>query len=980
MKENNQETSQFQVPERRPLPEMEQGVSTFWDENQIFQKSIEQRSEDNRYVFIDGPPFVSGSVHYGHLIVSIAKDMIPRYWTMKGKRVRRVWGWDCHGLPVEAKVNQKFNIKSSKQVEDSFGVEKYVAECREFVNEQMTDWRWYIDRVGRWADIDNAYKTMDPDFGESVVWAFKQMYEQGLIYKGKRTSLYSTDTSTPVSEFEVAMDPDNYQEVEDLSVYVKFSAMTDRFDSETGGAPVHLIAWTTTPWTLPSNFALAVNPDFTYVLARIEDEFVLMAQDLMTSVVGNEQARVVTTIPGTELVGIEYQPLFNYFVDKTSTNDFHVYASNEVTNTEGTGILHVAPAFGDLDFRLGQENELSDYLCIDDEGKMTVGAWDGVYLRDASSKITEDLKERGVLYRSELYTHRLPFYRGDNPLIYMTQDAYFIDLTKVNERMLALNEDVNWIPETLKHGRFKHTVETAPDWCISRNRYWGTIMPIWKSETGEELVIGSISEMMEYTDRIQEKEIDGKITYVIDDKELSFHRDVLDSLVLTRDGVEYHRVPEILDVWLDSGSVPFAEYHYPFENEALFKKGFPADFVIEYTGQIRAWFQVLFRVSTMLFDEAPFKNVVAYGVLAGTDGRKMSKTYGNYPDPREVLETLGGDALRLYFMSSPMMLGENTAFNETDLQNKVKGVLNIYWNTALYFFTYASEHGFEPSDMTLKHPMDQWVVARFNKTVELFEQHIQIYEIPPAVRAVESFIDDLSTWYVRQSRDRISTGDTAALATLYNVLLSSTKAFAPLMPFLTETIYQHLSEGELSVFKESVHLEDYPEIFTNTVNEDELLEAMEVVRGIASVAHALRKQEGLPVRQPLALLEVETDNDLSQELLSILEDELNIKSVVCVSSLTNDSWVMGELNGMRIALDVVLTPELELEGTYRTLTRKIQNMRKKAGLVVSDRITLTLEDTDESRAIVGSFGQDLREKVGADEIIFGAETHIESTT
>jgi isoleucyl-tRNA synthetase len=972
----SEEKTGFEIPAKKSFPEMEDANIEFWQKNGIFEKSVENRSDENRFVFVDGPPFVSGNPHYAHLLVSIAKDLIPRFWTMRGKKVRRVFGWDCHGLPIETKVNEKLNIRNRKQVEE-FGVDKYVSACREYVETQISDWRWYINKVGRWVDLDHAYKTMDWKFGESVLWSFKQMYDKGLIYKGKRTSLYSTETSTPVSEFEVAMDPDNYQDVEDLSVYIKFKLSENVF-SEIGNNPVFFLSWTTTPWTLPSNFALAINPKFAYVLIETENEFFVLAEDLLNATLNGAQYKIIKKLDGKDLLGLSYEPLFSYYKTSCKPADYKVYASDDVTNTEGTGVLHVAPAFGELDFNLGLQHELSDISDIDDEGKMLIEPWQGIYIRKASILIADELEKTGYLYRKQPYVHRLLFYRSKSPLIYKVQDAYFVNLKEVNKRILELNNDVRWIPDVYKNGRFKDVVETAPDWCISRKRYWGTIMPIWKNEDGDEIVISSIADLQQYTDQISEKEIDGGRTYFFGDKKISFHRDIMDKIILKKNGKEYHRIPDILDVWLDSGSVPFAEYHYPYENREIFEKGFPADFIIEYTGQIRAWFQVLFRISAAIFDRAPFKNVLVTGVLAGTDGRKMSKSYGNFPDTKGVLTTLGGDALRLYFMSSPLMLGENASLNEIEMQNKVRGVLNIYWNSLVYFVTYAKEYDFKPQAVDTKHAMDAWITARMEQTVEIVSKSIENYVVPSAVRAAEEFINDLSTWYIRRSRDRIAGGDKNALACLYATLLKSAKAFAPIIPFMTENVYQALKNGANEGFLESVHLEDYPQADEEFVKkQSRLLEEMKMVREIASVGNAMRKENNLAIKQPLSTLWISKNANLSSDALEILAEELNVKEVKQENPPAEILKTV-KINGVEysIGLETKISEDLKLEGSLRNLIRQIQRARQLAGLNVGDEIKLTLENTEENKKIISVFKDEFSQKVNAREINFGDKIEI----
>jgi isoleucyl-tRNA synthetase len=942
------------VDPNKTIQQLEEETVQYWKDNKTFEKSIDQRPEDKSFVFVDGPPFVTGSPHYGSLLPSIAKDVIPRYQTMKGNRVRRVWGWDCHGLPIEERVNKLFNIKSSTELESKLGVEKYVQECRKYVESASSDWRWYIERIGRWVDMDNAYYTMHTTFMESVIWAFKKIHEQGLIYKGKRVSLFSTDTSTPVSGFEVSMDTDNYRDVEDLSIFTKFQIDWMPDFLKVDDRPVFLVAWTTTPWTIPSNFALAVNEKFDYALVEYENELLIIAKERIKYTfnedeghIGTEDDKIVRIIKefkGSELKGLKYKPVYDFFEDQTTDNDFQVYLSDDVTITEGTGVLHLAPAFGEVDFNLGLKYGLAPIADIDDEGKMTIGPWSGTYLREASPLIAEDLQKKGNLLRSEVYTHRLPFYRGKNPLIYMAQDAYFINIQKIKDRMLELNQKINWIPEHIKEGRFAHTLTTAPDWCISRNRYWATIMPIWKNESGEELIIGSLEEMATYTDQLEKKTENGKTMYYFDGKPMDLHRDVCDKIILTKDGKKYTRIPEVLDCWMDSGSAPFAEFHYPFENKEVYEKSVPADFIIEYVGQVRAWFNVLLRLSTLVKDESAFTNVICTGVLAGTDGRKMSKSFGNYPDPRQTIEKYGADALRLYFMSSPIMVGEDMNFNENDLADGLKSVLNIFWNSYKYFITYANATNFQvrafegqPWDASPADTMlDTWIKTRLKQTTYEISTALDNYDTPHAARALRPFIDDLSTWYIRRSRNRFVSGDKHALSTLYKVLVGFSKVAAPIIPFITESVYRNLTS------KESVHLEDFLQSQAISAEEKAFLEKMEVTRQISSLGQAARLQAKMPIKQPLkeVHIHVEEQNELGDEFLKIVAEELNVKLVTFVDTIDN-SYTIIEDRGIKLGLNTELNEELQVEGKVREILRSLQEARKINGFQVSDEIKLT---------------------------------------
>jgi isoleucyl-tRNA synthetase len=958
------------------FPQLEDKVTKFWKENSIFQKSVATKPETDPYVFVDGPPFVTGTPHYGSLLPSVAKDVIPRYWTMKGKRVRRVWGWDCHGLPVEEKVNKKFGILSSMQLEQEMGVDKYIQECRNWVNSCSNEWKWYIEKIGRWVDMDNAYYTMDTNFMESVIWGFKQIHEKGYIYKGKRVSLYSTDTSTPVSQFEVAMDASNYRDVEDLSIFVKFelnSESKDKIARLIGEAhqqnvlddkPVYLVAWTTTPWTIPSNFALAVNPKVDYVLVEFSGEYLIVAKPRLEYTFNTtaeniptengKLVRVLSEFKGDILEGIRYKPVYDFFVESTTENDFKVYLYDGVNIEDGTGILHLAPAFGEEDFNLGKKHGITGISDIDEEGKMTVGEWKGIYLRDACDPIAQDLQKCGNLLRSEVYNHRLPFYRGDNPLIYMAQDSYFIDIQRLKEKLLKNAEDINWIPEHIKEGRWMQTIEGSPDWAISRNRYWATIMPIWKSEDGEEIVIGSIEEMTKYTDQIV-KEGD---KYLFEGKPMDLHRDVCDKIILKKDGKEFHRIPEVLDCWMDSGSVPFAEYHYPFENKDLFEKGFPSDYIIEYVGQVRAWFNVLHRISTLVFDKKAFTNVICTGVLAGSDGRKMSKSFGNYPDPKEVLEKIGGEALRLYLMSSAIMVGEDMNWSDEVLNDQVKNVLIPLWNTYKYLTIYADLHNWTPENVefTSNNVLDKWLESYIKKQVLEYSKALEKYNIPESVKLIQPTIDNISAWFIRRSRDRFADGDKNALQTLYAALVTITKAFAPQMPFVTEEIYQNLVRDVIADTKESVHLEDFP-MFDESEIDAHLLGEMEVVREVCTLGQSIRVQNALKVRQPLsqAWVAVEGENsDLRSELLEIVKEELNVKEVTFGKPETQSDKLHSNTTGnYTVFMNAEITPELKEEGLYAELKRQVQNLRKTSGLQMSELAKLELQITnDELRMII----------------------------
>lgn len=970
---------QIRKANNRPnFPELEDKITQFWKQNRIFEKSIEYRKDTPKYSFVDGPPFANGMPHYGHLICSIAKDVIPRYQTMKGNNVRRVFGWDCHGLPIEDKVNAKYNLKTRQDVEE-FGIDRYIRECRSLVGGYAENWQYYMNKIGRWVDMDNAYYTMKPQFNESVLWLFKTAWEKGLIYKGKRVSLYSTDNQTPVSEFEVNMDPDNYREVEDTSIFVKFPLKSELY----GYNDVKILIWTTTPWTIPAHVAIAVNPELEYSLVEFEGQRYLVSTNLITSVFETDEqnigadegklVRILQSFSGGDLVGLEYEPPYNFFPELTNDKHFKVYAADFVTDGDGTGFVHIAGSYGKEDNDLCNREKINLFESINQEGVMQTGQFSGLYLRDASEPITEDLQAKGRLLRSYTYKHRLPFYRGKNPLIYLAQDSYFIDIQKIKPRMLELNNQINWYPEHLQQGRFRDVIENSPDWCISRNRYWATIMPLWRAEDGEELIIGSIAEMAEYNDRIHTKVENGKDVWYFGEQVLYLHRDVCDGIVLTKEGKEFYRVPEVLDVWMDSGSVPFAEHHYPFENKLSFEESYPADYIVEYVGQIRAWFNVLLRVAVIAFDNMPFKNSLVTGNIAGNDGRKMSKSYGNYPDPREVLENVGGEALRLYLMGNSVMNGEDTNWSDEVLNEQVKNILIPLWNTYSYLTIYAELHNWTPvtTDVITDNILDEWVVNIVDEAVQNYSLALERFDIPASVKVIQPVIDNISTWWIRRSRDRFASGDIQAMQVLYSCLVKLAKALAPQLPFVTEEIYQSLVAGVLPSSKESIHLEDYPT--TLTVNET-LLEQMQLIRQICSIGLKCRADSGVKLRQPLrsALVVTDVNHGLSVELTDIIRQELNVKEVILTDKLAETSGLVINSEGdLQVGLNIELDEELKTEGLYREIIRQIQAARKNEGLQMGQLVKLQVKLDDQSlQNFIASKLDQIKKDVYLSELIF----------
>jgi isoleucyl-tRNA synthetase len=929
------------------VSEMEEKVLQFWAENKTFKKSLEKDSPQGDYIFYDGPPFITGLPHYATLLPSIAKDLVPRYWTMRGYHVDRNWGWDCHGLPAENKVEEQLELKNKKDIE-KLGVGKFVDACRTYVGESSSQWKWYIDRIGRWVDMDTPYRTMDLKFMESVIWGFKELYDKGLIYEGYRSSLHCSRCATPLSKFEITMDAGCYRDVSDTSVVVKFKV--------SGKENTYLLAWTTTPWTLPGNLALAVNKSIEY--AEIEvgasdyeeikkgEKYTLAISalprilNILTEMeIGKTQAitsgnkdvksveyKLLSKNKGKDLVGLEYEPIFDLKNKEINENKntYKVYDADFVTTEDGTGIVHIAPNFGEDDFEFGKKYDLPIVDLMDENGTYTdkAGDWEGYYFKKANTRALEDLKKKNILFSSFEYTHPYPFcYRCNTPLIYKTQESWYMRISDVREKLLKSNEEINWVPGHFKEKRFKYNIENAPDWSISRSRYWGSPVPVWRCKDCQEVkVVGSLAEI---------KELSGK-----DIKDL--HRPQIDEVEFKCEkcsGV-MQRVPEVLDCWFESGAMPFAQYHYPFEKKEDWKNLFPADFIVEYTGQLRGWFYYLHVLGNSLFDSVAFKNVVVTGVLAGTDGRKMSKSYGNYPDPKMVLEKYGADVLRFYFMSSTIMAGDDMSMSEDEISQIKKGIYRMLWSSYSFFVLYANIDGFEPNKKSAKSEnlLDRWIISEMNVLTGQVNKLMAKYEINQATRLFPKFVDDLSNWYIRRSRKRFwkseNDGDKeSAYQTLYEVLTTLSKLMAPFTPFISEEIYKNLT-GE-----ESVHLTDYPEADKNLIDK-ELAKKMDAVRRAVELGLAARNGEGIKVRQPLSSLTYGGEK-LDKDLEGIISEEVNVKTIIYDPKMKE-----------MVVIDTVITEELKIEGLAREIVRQVQSMRKKAGFNVEDRIHLYWETED----------------------------------
>jgi isoleucyl-tRNA synthetase len=945
----------FKVPERKSIPEFEEEVLNYWKNNNIFEKSVEKNSEEDLYVFYDGPPFVSGLPHYGHLLASIAKDVVPRYWTMRGKRVERIWGWDAHGLTVENKVQEILGIENRRDIEN-YGLDKFTQSCYEYTSKTSAEWGWYVDKIGRWVDFENAYRTTDQKYMESVMWAFKQIYEKGLIYEGVRTSLFCPTCGTPVSDFEIAMD-NSYRDEKDPSITVKFKVVSE---GEFSGS--YLLAWTTTPWTLPSNRALVVDEKETYVLVGFENEKFILAKKRLDFVFEPGNYKIESEFSGQKLLGLKYEPLYKFFASKEG--EFEVYSfENMVTMDDGTGIVHSAPGFGEIDTEMGRHYGLTLMMTLNDEGKFLPGdnevnPYEGMFYLKANPLILENLTERNILLKNETTVHRVPFHdRCNTLLVQKAQNSWFIDVQKIKDRLIENNKEINWVPDYVKHGIFENTIEQAPDWCISRNRFWAAPMPVWESSDGDRIVVSSIKEI---------EELSGQ-------KVEDLHRPYIDEVVIEKDGKEYKRRPEVLDSWMEASSMPFAQIHYPFENQEKFEKNYPGDYIVEYKGQIRAWFQRMHIMSTLLFGSRCFNNVIVTGVMAGTDGRKMSKTYKNYPDSREVINRYGGDALRLYFMGSPLMLGENANFDETELKNKLRNVINPLWNSAVFFLTYAESNNWDSGDsIESENILDKWVLIRLNQVIKDISTNLESYIIPSAIKSLEDFVDDLSRWYVRRSRDRISGGDNEALSTLFKVLTEFSKACAPIIPFISENIFRSLQKES-----ESVHLCDYPSYDKKLLDgAEDILENMNRAREIVSQVLSVRVDKAVPVRQALGSVAVLKENEVPEDFCQLILDEVNVKKIEFVDSLDEkSSWEEDSTGNIR--LDTEITEDLQREGNLREFIRNIQNMRKKMGLSVSDKIILIYKNEPEIKEIIDLYFDEISEKLLTVEMLPGEETKIE---
>ena len=1003
--------------------EREKEVLQFWKDNDIIHKVNEQKCDCDTFTFFDGPPTANGRPHIGHVESRAIKDLIPRYKTMKGYKVTRKAGWDTHGLPVELEVEKLLGINGKPQIE-AYGIEPFNKLCKESVWKYKTEWEQMSDRVGFWADMENPYVTYDDNYIESEWWSLKTIADKGLLYKGHKVVPYCPRCGTALSSHEVAQ---GYKDVTETSVFVKFKVKN--------AENTYLLAWTTTPWTLPSNVALVVNAVEDYAYVEKDGVTYIMAQALVVSVLG-EDAQIVKTVKGQALVGTDYEPLYP-FAGETKERGWYVVADSYVTLTDGTGIVHTAPAFGEDDARVGRENNLPFVQMVNTQGKFVdaVTPWAGMFVKDADPLIIEEMKQTGKLYKAMPYTHSYPFcWRCNTPLLYYARGTWFIKTTAVKDKLIANNRKVNWMPDNIKEGRMGNWLENVIDWGLSRERYWGTPLPVWECECGHIHVVGSKQELRELGENLPEH--------------LELHRPYVDQITLKCEkcGGTMHRVPEVIDCWYDSGSMPFAQWHYPFENKDIFEKNFPAKFISEGIDQTRGWFYTLLTISTLLFDTNPFENCIVLGLVQDKNGIKMSKHIGNVISPWEVLDKQGADAVRWYFYASaaPWLPSRFSGEAVSELQRKYMGTL---WNTYAFFVLYANIDGFDPTKYQAPYAytvMDKWVLSKLNTLVKLVDENLEQYKVTEAARAMSDFTDELSNWYVRRGRDRYWGSDMtadkiAAYQTLYTVLVTMAKLTAPFTPFMAESIYRNLVCKVDANAPESVHMTDFPVCDESLINV-ELEKNMEVVLKAVNLGRAARNSANLKIRQPLSVMYIKASESLPEDMIALVEDELNIKSVQFVTDARNfttyqikpqmrtlgprygkllgrigaylkdvdgndvvDTLDAGrnyefELDGTAVSLareDMLITPtqkegyvaqnegdftvvldaniteELKREGYLREVISKVQTMRKEAGFEVTDRITVYVKGAKVIEGIVSSEETALKDGVLATSVVAG---------
>ncbi|MBD9009421.1 MAG: isoleucine--tRNA ligase [Clostridiales bacterium] len=1008
--------------------EQEKAIVDFWKQNDIFKKSIENREGCEKFTFYDGPPTANGKPHIGHVLTRAIKDLIPRYRTMKGYKVLRKAGWDTHGLPVELEVEKSLGISGKPQIEE-YGIEDFIKKCKASVFTYQSEWEEMSDRVGFWADMENPYVTYHNDYIESVWWALRQIWDKGLLYKGHKIMPYCPRCGTSLSSHEVAQ---GYKDVKENSLIAKFPVK--------GKENEYILAWTTTPWTLPANLALCVNPGEKYVKFSVSDGTVyIMAEALIKSVFGEDaEYTVIEEYLGRDLTGLEYEPLYTFI--KPDKKAYYIVADNYVTMEDGTGIVHIAPAFGEDDSRVCKEQGLPFINHVDHQGNFVkeTGEWAGTFVKDADKLVIRDLKDRGLCFAVIPFEHSYPFcWRCDTPLLYYACDTWFIEMTKVRDRLLANNETVNWMPDNIKHGRFGNFLENIIDWGLSRTRYWGTPLPIWECECGHRHVVGSIAELKEMGINCPDN--------------IELHKPYVDNIKLRCEkcGGEMTRVPEVIDCWFDSGSMPFAQLHYPFENKDKFEDNFPADFISEAIDQTRGWFYTLMAISTLLFDRAPYKNVIVLGHVQDEKGIKMSKHKGNVIAPMDILNDKGSDAVRWYFYSNsaPWLPNRFSAKNVAEVQRKFLGTL---WNTYSFYVLYANIDEFDPTkhklDIEKLTVMDKWILSKLNNLIKAVDNYLENYKITESTRLMTEFVDELSNWYVRRSRNRfwaseLTDDKISAYMTLYTVLVEFSKLCAPFIPFMTEEIYQNLVISVDKNAPESIHLCDYPK-YRDELSFPEIETEMDAIRKIVILGRAARNEANIKNRQPLSKLYIQTDAAVNQDYKDIILEELNIKDIeftndasgfisynfkpqmrtmgpkygklmrpifdevakmdgaevmsklnsgeglklnvqgtdveifkddVLVDTQQKDGFVSASEPGYTVVLDTNLTDELVEEGFVREIISKLQTMRKDSGFEVTDRINIKYSGSDKISAIFTSNADEIKYQTLADTIEEGSD-------
>lgn len=1012
------------------LPKLEDEILAYWDEKKIFEKSLHRSESAKPYSFYDGPPFATGLPHYGHILAGVLKDIVPRYWTMKGYSVPRRFGWDCHGVPVEFEINKSLNLHSRKDV-ISYGVDKYNAACRSIVDRYSHEWKKTVRRVGRWVDMDNAYFTMDVSFMQSVWWVFKQLFDKGLIYEGYKVVPYSVGLSTPLSNFEANL---NYKMVQDPAVTVTFPVH--------GQEKTFILAWTTTPWTLPSNLGLAVGRDIHYVRVREKatGNRYILAEALYKNYWKNSDAELdeIVEVKGQELLGLTYDPLFNYFADRKAKGAFRVIHSDHVTTDSGTGIVHMAPAFGEEDYYACAKEGMPIVNPVDDDGMFTadVPDYQGRRVKEADKDIIADLKKRGRLFKQDTIEHSYPFcWRTDTPLIYRAVSSWFVAVEKIKDKIVANNKTTSWVPDHLRDGRFGNWLENARDWAISRNRFWGTPLPIWRNPEGEVMCIGSAAELS----KLSGKEV------------TDLHIEHVDKLTIPSPTGKspLKRIDGVLDCWFESGSMPYAQWGYPFENADPFKKNFPADFIAEGLDQTRGWFYTLMVIGSALFDKAPFKNVVVNGLILAEDGKKMSKSLRNYPDPMLVLEQHGADALRLYMIDSPVVKAQELRFSENGVKEIVRKILLRWWNSYSFFVNYANIDDFRPRGDAKNSPniLDQWVLSRLHHLIQNTQEEMGAYRLYNVVPALLQFIEDLTNTYIRFNRshfwqDGMPEDKRLAYETLYEVLTTLSRLMAPFAPFLAEATYRNLSQAAKG-HKESVHLENFPELDPSLI-KPELEEAVRVMDALVALGRNQREKIGVKAKIPLRSLKIiQRDARVLENLRKFepyFKDELNVQSVaydsnedqyILISAKANfpvlgkrlggkmkqvaagiqkmslqdilkleagesvmvegEAIVISEVEIRRapkgtqpnlstsqlvsIELDPTVTEEQIREGLAREIIRKIQQARKAADFNLDDRIALEISATGALRTAAETHQQMIQDETLASKFTLTDAPH-----